>query len=280
MIIKNTNLKNLKYIKGQELPSGLVTSGLVLNLDGFYSSSLVEGRNTWKDLSGNSYDGTLLNGSTYTTDNGGGISFDGLDDTLDLGVILDNVITGINPKYTVQVWIEFDSLVDDVLYAFFTKYGLGNTRQLIISVRNLTSYSYGGIRLEHIPYSKPFLSSSLPHARLVRSNTDIIEPNRLYNLTICFDASINTNDGKDRPTFYINGKLQDNTLVLSYNPLENSFITSGQKVSLNGYIGTGTTPIAAQFPGTIYQALMYDRVLTEQEINKNINVLNGRYNVT
>ncbi len=280
MIIKNTNLKNLKYIKGQELPSGLVTSGLVLNLDGFYSSSLVEGRDTWKDLSGNSYDGTLLNGSTYTTDNGGGISFDGLDDTLDLGVILDNVITGINPKYTVQVWIEFDSLVDDVLYGFFNKYGLGNTRQLIISVRNLTSYSYGGIRLEHIPYSKPFLTGSLPHVRLVRSNTDIIEPNRLYNLTICFDGSINTNDGKDRPTFYINGKLQDNTLAISYNPLENSFITSGQKVSLNGYIGTGTTPIGAQFPGTIYQALMYDRVLTEQEINKNINVLNGRYNVT
>lgn len=276
MIIKNLNIKNLKYLKGQELPFGLVTSGLVLNLDGFYSSSLTEGKNTWDDLTSNNYDGTMLNGASYTTDKGGGVSFDGLDDTLDLGTILNGVIAGTSPTYTIQAWIKFDTLVDDVLYSFFSKYGSGNNRQLFVSVRNLTAESYGGIRIEHIPYTFPGLISGLPQVRLIRSDGDVIEPNKIHNLTICFDGSINTNDGLDRPTFYIDGKLQNNVLVVGYGTLTNLFQSTSMKLALNGYIGTGTIP-TAPFAGTTYQTLVYDRVLTQEEVTQNINTLTGRY---
>lgn len=281
MIIKNIGIKNLKYLKGQELPFGLVTSGLVLNLDGFYSSSLAEGKNTWDDLTSNNYDGTMLNGALYTTDKGGGVEFDGLDDTIDLGNILNGVIAGTSPTYTVQVWIKFDTLVPAVGYHFFTKYGAGNNRQLLIIVRDITDPSFpsGGIRIEHIPYTYPGLISGLPQIRLVRSDGDIIVPNKLYNLTICFDGSINTNDGLDRPTFYIDGKLQSNVLVIGYGALTNTFQTTSMKIALNGYIGSGTTPLSP-FAGTTYQTLVYDRVLTQEEVTQNINVLNGRYDVT
>lgn len=289
MILKNLNIKNLKYSKGQELPFGLVTSGLVLNLDGFYSSSLAEGKDTWNDLTSNNYDGTMLNGASYTTDKGGGLSFDGIDDTIDLGDILNGVIAGTSPTYTVQTWIKFDTLLDDVGYVFFGKLGLfsnpfpNNQRQLLILVRNLTAYSYGGIRIEHIPYRIPGLLSGYPQTRLVRSDGDVIEPNKIYNLTICFDGSINTNDGLDRPTFYIDGKLQSNVLVLGaaegFGPLTNSFQATANKVALNGFIGTGTIP-TSPFAGTTYQTLVYDRVLTQEEVTQNINVLNGRYDVT
>mgnify|MGYP003658407070 FL=1 len=285
MIIKNLKIKNLKYLKGQELPFGLVTSGLVLNLDGFYSSSLADGKDTWDDLTSNNYDGTMLNSPTYNTDKGGGLSFDGLDDTLDLGDILNGVIAGTSPTYTVQLWIKFDTLVDDVLYVFFSKYDTAPSaiaqRQLFITVRSLPSapYSYGGFRIEHIPYRVPGLVSGLPQTRFVRSDGDVIEPNKLHNLTICFDGSINTNDGLDRPTFYIDGKLQSNVMVASYGVLTNSFQITANKVALNGYIGTGTIP-SAPFAGTTYQTLVYDRVLTQEEVTQNINTLNGRYDVT
>ena len=283
MIIKNLNIKNLKYLKGQDLPFGLVTSGLVLNLDGFYSSSLAEGSSTWNDLTSNNYDGTMLNGASYSTDKGGGVEFDGLDDTVDLGNILNGVIAGTSPTYTIQLWIKFDTLVADVGYVFFSKYDTAPSataqRQLLIVVRNLTAYSYGGMRIEHLPYTSPGLIGGLPQTRFIRSDGDIIEPNKIHNLTVCFDGSINTLDGLDRPTFYIDGKLQSNVMVLSYGALTNTFQTTANKVALNGYIGTGTIP-TSPFAGTTYQTLVYDRVLTQEEVTQNINVLNGRYNVT
>ena len=266
-------------------PPPLVTSGLVLHLDGSDNLSLAEGSSTWYDLTSNNYDGTILNGALYTTDKGGGVAFDGLDDTLDLGDILNGVIAGTSPTYTVQAWVKFDTLVDDTLYCFFTKYDTAPSaiaqRQLFINVRSLPSapYSYGGFRIEHLPYTSPGLVSGLPQTRFVRSDGDVIEPNKIHNLTVCFDGSINTNDGLDRPTFYIDGKLQSNVMAASYGPLTNVFLSTINKVALNGYIGTGTIP-SAPFAGTTYQTLVYDRVLTQEEVTQNINVLNGRYDVT
>ena len=278
MIIKQTKIKNLKYLKGQTLPFGLVSSGLVLNLDGFYSSSLADGRNTWNDLTSNNYDGTLYNGATYTTDKGGGLSFDGIDDTLDLGYILNGVIAGTSPTYTIQAWIKFDTLTDDVPYAWFTKYGSGNNRQLLVIARNITSNNYGGIRLEHIPYSSPGIFGGLPSTKFVRtSGPTTIAAGNIHNLTITFDGSINTNDGLDRPTFYIDGVLQNKVLQGSYNALTNVFQATNTKVSLNGAIGTGTNPYIFAYAGTNYQTLVYDRVLTQEEVTQNFNSLNGRY---
>jgi len=260
----------------------LVTSGLVLNLEGSNSLSLEEGSSTWSDLTSNNYDGTMLNGALYTADKGGGVEFDGLDDTIDLGNILNGVLAGTSPTYTVQAWIKFDTLVDNTLYCFFTKYDTAPSaiaqRQLFITVRSLPSapYSYGGFRIEHLPYTSPGLFAGLPQTRFVRSDGDVIEPNKIHNLTVCFDGSINTNDGLDRPTFYIDGKLQSNVMVASYGPLTNVFQSTINKVALNGYIGTGTIP-SAPFAGTTYQTLVYDRVLTQEEVTQNFNTLNCRY---
>jgi len=255
----------------------LVTSGLVLNLEGFNSSSLAEGSSTWYDLTSNNYDGTILNGSTYTTDKGGGLSFDGIDDTLDLGDILNGVLAGTSPTYTVQAWVKFISLVEDENRMFFTKLAPSaeNQRQLYLNCRNRGG-AYGGIRMECVHYTIPGLIGGVSKVRMVRSDGDIIEPNKLHNLTVCFDGSINTNDGLDRPTFYIDGKLQSNVFVVGFGALTNTFLPSTSKVALNGYIGTGTIP-SAPFAGTTYQTLVYDRVLTQEEVTQNFNSLNGRY---
>jgi hypothetical protein len=59
---------------------GIVQDGLVLNLDAGVSSSYPGSGTTWTDLSGNGNNGTLVNGVAYTSDNGGAMLFDGVDD--------------------------------------------------------------------------------------------------------------------------------------------------------------------------------------------------------
>ena len=58
----------------------VVTTGLQLYLDAGNASSYPGSGTAWTDLSGNSRDGTLTNGPTYSGTNGGSIVFDGTND--------------------------------------------------------------------------------------------------------------------------------------------------------------------------------------------------------
>jgi hypothetical protein len=58
----------------------IVTDGLVLCLDAGNSKSYPGSGTTWTDLSRNSNNGTLTNGPTFNSTNGGNIVFDGVDD--------------------------------------------------------------------------------------------------------------------------------------------------------------------------------------------------------
>ena len=64
---------------------GVITDGLVLCLDAADSLSYPGSGTTWTDLSGNSNNGTLTNGPTYSSTNGGSIVFDGSNDYVDCG---------------------------------------------------------------------------------------------------------------------------------------------------------------------------------------------------
>jgi len=64
----------------------IVTNGLVLSLDAADQNSYVSGSTTWNDLSGNGNNGTLVNGPTFSSANGGTIVFDGVDDYVDIGI--------------------------------------------------------------------------------------------------------------------------------------------------------------------------------------------------
>jgi hypothetical protein len=79
----------------------VVTNGLVLNLDAANTKSYVSGSTTWRDLSGNNNSGSLTNGPTFNSANGGSIVFDGVDDF----ALINNPSTIRNQDFTVSVWI-------------------------------------------------------------------------------------------------------------------------------------------------------------------------------
>lgn len=57
--------------------TSIVRDGLVLYLDAANQKSYSGSGTVWKDLSGNGNDGTLVNGTSYSTDNKGSMVFDG-----------------------------------------------------------------------------------------------------------------------------------------------------------------------------------------------------------
>lgn len=58
----------------------IITDGLVLCLDAANKKSYTGSGTTWTDLSGNGNHSTLVNGVAYNAENGGYLSFDGVDD--------------------------------------------------------------------------------------------------------------------------------------------------------------------------------------------------------
>jgi hypothetical protein len=79
----------------------LVQSGLVLNLDAANPKSYPGSGTTWTDLSGNGNNGTLTNGATYSSANGGSIVFDGTDDIVNTSYVSSNA-------FTWSVWFKTD----------------------------------------------------------------------------------------------------------------------------------------------------------------------------
>ena len=79
----------------------IITDGLVLALDAGSERSYPGTGTTWSNLVGSSYNGTLSNGPTFSTDNGGCFVFDGIDDSVSF---TPNISPGINNIISISAW--------------------------------------------------------------------------------------------------------------------------------------------------------------------------------
>ena len=79
-----------------------VTDGLVLALDAGNTKSYPGSGTTWTDLIGNGNNGTLTNGPTFSSADGGAIVFDGTDDV----VIVANMSTFAPTAVTFETWFK------------------------------------------------------------------------------------------------------------------------------------------------------------------------------
>jgi len=93
----------------------IVKDGLVLYLDaGSPNSYYDKSSTTWKDISGGGNNGTLINGPTFSSANGGSIVFDGVDDYVILPTITNNI-------YTIDFWYRMAG--NDGTYGYFASSG-------------------------------------------------------------------------------------------------------------------------------------------------------------
>lgn len=80
----------------------IVTNGLVLNLDAGFTPSYPTSGTTWYDLSPSGNNGTLTNGPTFNSANGGSIVFDGANDF----VSLPNGLLSGTGDFTIIQWVK------------------------------------------------------------------------------------------------------------------------------------------------------------------------------
>ena len=86
----------------------IVTDGLVLALDAANPRSYPGSGTTWYDLSGNGYNGTLLNGTSFSNGNSGYLSFDGTNDRISFTQFTHTT------AWTISYWFYHDGESDDM----------------------------------------------------------------------------------------------------------------------------------------------------------------------
>jgi hypothetical protein len=124
--------QNDKVLVNQDYPPDypyIVMDGLVLNLDAGITQSYPGSETTWTDVNGlgPKNNGTLINGPTFNSANGGSIVFDGTNDYVGLSSIT------LNPSgFTIDMFIYVDS--PQPSYANFWSYWAGSDFSLEIGV--------------------------------------------------------------------------------------------------------------------------------------------------
>lgn len=88
----------------------IIQDGLVLSLDASDRNSYVSGSSTWKDLSGSPSSGSLINGPTFSSNNGGTIIFDGTDDRVEVDYNSNLNLCNVS-NWTISVWIKLTDLI-------------------------------------------------------------------------------------------------------------------------------------------------------------------------
>lgn len=237
---------NNNYV-APEGPPTLVASGLVLNLDAGNALSYPGTGNRWNDLSGSNY-GTLLNGPTFNAGNGGSIVFDGIDDVVSFGNILN---MGLD-SWTVSCWVKFDG-------------GSG-----LMGIIGKTSYRPNAGRYAIYIDNNNLVAFCQPAAGNMIVSTPIAPylDNNFHNIVLTINRS-------SMMYFYVDG-------ISVGTPYNVSSTNSANPISSdNFYIGSygssdGQSPLYF-FKGSIGQALIYNRALAASEVTTNFNVLKTRF---
>jgi len=219
----------------------IVTNGLILCLDAANPKSYPGSGTTWSDLSGNGNNGTLTNGPTFDSANLGSISFDGVDDYVE---ITDSTTMRMTSGGTILAWIYPLSLGGGSNARIISKGDSGSSADyhLFIGGTNQLAFRAGG-------------------SSLTLSPNNAITLNKWNFITVVFN---NTGRFLSIDGVVVNSS-SESTTTLPPN-------TAG--VVRIGQISNDTT---RTFDGRISNIIQYSKAFTPQEILQNYNALKGRF---
>jgi hypothetical protein len=218
----------------------IVTDGLILYLDAANTRSYPGTGTTWNDVSRSGINGTLVNGPTFSSANGGSIVFDGTNDYVDLGGSLNLKPT---TSITVSTWIRFNAMVANVR-ALSDWHQNGATDRWIFYITDSTTIQWY------------LLTNSFASA--VSFSPVLL--NTWYNFTGVYNGT--------SQIFYVNGLFHNSTPKTGNMNISNTT----QPVRLGGQVNAG-----GFHNGNIATTLIYNRALTATEVLQNYNATKGRY---
>ena len=223
----------------------IITDGLVFAVDAANPSSYPGSGTIWKDQTVNQNNGTLTNGPTFDSGNGGSIVFDGSNDYVDCGNI-DDI------KNASQVSISIWTYIDDISFRIL----LG---QNLISGTDQFQLYYWNANTLYI-----WIKSGNVGTVSYVNTSSIVNINQWYNFTLVFDGTLTNND---RAKLYLNG---GNDIITNRGTMPTTFTNSSESFligrGLNGY-----------FDGRMSNTQIYNRALSATEVTQNYNALKGRF---
>ena len=227
----------------------IVSNGLVLNLDAAQKRSYPGSGTTWTDLSGNAYNGTLTNGPTFSSSNGGSINFDGTNDYDTHGNVLAFERTD---PFSISAWFKVDSL---------------SAGRPILSTQQATILR-GCLCQVNTSGSLRFAIISTLNTNEIRIETDIsiINTGQWYNLVATYDGSSDVSGMQQ----YVNGAIQSKNIITNN-------LTSTTATTASLIIGARTVGTAGYYDGLISIVNIYNRELSQDEITQNYNAIKSRF---
>ena len=215
------------------ISSGIVTDGLVLWLDAGISPSHAGSGTTWTDLSGNRINGTLTNGPTFNSANGGSILFDGINDYITLNN--PQIAPGIGP-FTWNFWVKINNFSNfSVLFS-----GTGSNSD------------YGAIALNPVSSGLLYYAGGF---RITDNNTSF--GNNWWFISFAGNGGPN---GSRNLKLFRNASQAGSTYTADYNFTSNT-----------PYIGVNHSSSVELMRGFISNVTYYNRALSSAEILQNFN---------
>ena len=223
-----------------------VVNGLVFCLDAANIKSYVSGSTIWNDISRTQTSGSLTNGPTYNSSNGGSIVFDGVDDCV---ITPSNTLTSSTNSLSFNFWVS-STAQTAVNQTILGKDTNGTNGQLLIrrfanSDTLLYNYSTGtgAVQTQSTNYFTGY------------NNTWV-------------NLQITANYTSTAINIYRNGVLVTSTTMTT--PV---FPNTTAALLVGSFLFAGFLP----FNGKIANASIYNRELTASEVLQNYNTIKSRF---
>lgn len=231
--------------------SNIVTNGLILNLDAGNTKSYPGSGTIWYDRSGNNYTGSLVNGPTFSSANGGSIVFDGVDDY----ATVPNLI---------RVGLGFSGTIEIVTNC---------TGSLLSNERTDDSQGNGAFIIPNtqIPYVYVNSQDSSPYTYRMSSSLSG-NLNKINHYIVSY--TVPTSSGTMTGTFGINGVFENASSFVTVSGIIANFNALDIARLRNSVYGTTYSS-----PGNIYIVRVYNRRLTQSEMTQNYSAIKSRFNL-
>jgi hypothetical protein len=221
----------------------MVTGGLVLHLDAANVKSYPGTGTTWTDLSGNGYNGTLVNSPTFSAS--GYFTFNGTNTTVSVSKPFPNVVGQIS----VEIWVYFSSYSNEPVlmhkgthYTLHMRNSAGTDRW---TWADSSFYSYFDFGYRQV-------------SGLYATNT--------WMQLVC------TKDSSNNVRLYKNGVLVDTRASFG-----SALTSTNSTLWLVGYSDNDSTPSSGVLNGRVAAAKVYNLTLTDSQVAQNYNALRGRF---
>jgi hypothetical protein len=230
----------------------IITNGLVLCLDAANRKSYPTTGTTWTDLSGRGNNGTLVNGVGYVGTNGGSLSFDGVNDYV-------NIPSGIPQRtdnFSNEIWVYPTNLTGGA-NGYSTLLKLNATRDFYFTLRN-----NGAIHCE----IRNIANSGYDN---FDTATSVIAINNWYQIVQVFSLTT------QNISFYVNGVLRLSSATPAY---PSFYLANSMQIAQQGTNVSDT--YARRLTGSVSNVKLYNRALSAAEVKQNYDAFKGRYGLT